>query len=81
VRVWITDGSLPGDQTSDRCHRSRRNRGDCGFDFGRLSAAYNGVDRHIWRFESDTLDEELEKLMKRLLLPNDDMAALLMREQ
>jgi len=59
-------------------------RGDSGFDFGRLAAVYNGVNRHIWRFESEdesTLDEELEKLMKRRLLLNDDIAALFMREQ
>ncbi len=54
------------------------------YEFGRLAAAYNEVNRHIWRIESEdepTRDEVLEKLKKRRLLLKDDIAALLSRAQ
>ena len=54
------------------------------YEFGRLAAAYNEVNLHIWRIESEdeaTTDEELEKLKKRRLLLKDDIAALLSRAQ
>jgi len=50
------------------------------YDFGRLVAAYDEVNRQIYRVESEdepTIDEELEKLKKRRLLLKDDIAALL----
>ena len=50
------------------------------YDFGRLVAAYDEVNRHIYRVESEdepTTDEGLEKLKKRRLLLKDDIAALL----
>lgn len=54
------------------------------YEFGRLTAAYDDVNRHIWRIESEdepTSDEVLEKLRKRRLLLKDDIAALLTKEQ
>ena len=54
------------------------------YEFGRLAAAYDEVNRHIWRIESEdepTTDEALEKLKKRRLLLKDDIATLLIREQ
>jgi uncharacterized protein YdcH (DUF465 family) len=54
------------------------------YEFGRLAAAYDQVNRHIWRIESEdepTSDEVLEKLKKRRLLLKDDIAARLAREQ
>jgi uncharacterized protein len=54
------------------------------YEFGRLAAAYDEVNRHIWRIESEdepTTDEVLEKLKKRRLLLKDDIAALLTRAQ
>ena len=54
------------------------------YEFGRLAAAYDEVNRHIWRIESEdepTADEVLEKLKKRRLLLKDDIAALLAKEQ
>jgi uncharacterized protein YdcH (DUF465 family) len=54
------------------------------YEFGRLTAAYDGVNRHIWRIESEdepTTDDVLEKLKKRRLLLRDDIAALLTKEQ
>ena len=50
------------------------------YEFGRLVAAYDEVNRHIFRVESEdepTTDEELEKLKKRRLLLKDDIAVLL----
>jgi uncharacterized protein YdcH (DUF465 family) len=50
------------------------------YEFGRLAAAYDEVNRHIWRIESEdepTTDEALEKLKKRRLLLKDDIAAFL----
>ena len=50
------------------------------YEFGRLAAAYDEVNRRIWRIESEdepTTDEALEKLKKRRLLLKDDIAALL----
>jgi len=50
------------------------------YEFGRLVAAYDEVNRHIFRVESEdapTTDEELEKLKKRRLLLKDDIAGLL----
>lgn len=50
------------------------------YEFGRLAAAYDEVNRHIWRIESEdeaTSDEVLEKLKKRRLLLKDDIAAIL----
>ena len=38
------------------------------YEFGRLAAAYDEVNRHIWRIESEdesSSDEVLEKLKKR----------------
>ena len=54
------------------------------YEFGRLAAAYDEVNRHIWRIESEdeaTTDEMLEKLKKRRLLLKDDIAALLTKER
>lgn len=54
------------------------------YEFGRLAAAYDKVNRHIWRIESEdepTTDEVLEKLKKRRLLLKDDIAAVLTRAQ
>jgi uncharacterized protein YdcH (DUF465 family) len=54
------------------------------YEFGRLAAAYDEVNRHIWRIESEdepTTDEVLEKLKKRRLLLKDDIAALLTRTE
>jgi len=54
------------------------------YDFERLAAAYDEVNRHIWRIETEdepTADEVLEKLKKRRLLLKDDIAALLNKEQ
>jgi len=54
------------------------------YEFGRLAAAYDEVNRHIWRIESEdepTSDDVLEKLKKRRLLLKDDIAALLTKEQ
>jgi uncharacterized protein len=50
------------------------------YEFGRLAAAYDEVNRHIWRIESEdeaTSDEVLEKLKKRRLLLKDEIAAVL----
>jgi uncharacterized protein YdcH (DUF465 family) len=54
------------------------------YEFERLAAAYDEVNRHIWRIETEdepTADEVLEKLKKRRLLLKDDIAALLDKEQ
>jgi len=54
------------------------------YEYGRLAAAYDEVNRHIWRIESEdeaTADEVLEKLKKRRLLLRDDIAALIANEQ
>jgi uncharacterized protein len=54
------------------------------YEFERLAAAYDEVNRHIWRIESEdesTTDEVLEKLKKRRLLLKDDIKALLTKEQ
>jgi uncharacterized protein len=54
------------------------------YEFGRLAAAYDEVNRHIWQIESEdepTTDEVLEKLKKRRLLLKDDIAALLIKER
>ena len=54
------------------------------YEFERLAAAYDEVNRHIWRVESEdeqTTDEVLEKLKKRRLLLKDDIKALLTKEQ
>jgi len=54
------------------------------YEFGRLAAAYDEVNRHIWRIESEdeaTTDEVLEKLKKRRLLLKDDIAVLLNKQQ
>jgi len=54
------------------------------YEFGRLAVAYDEVNRHIWRIESEdeaTTDEMLEKLKKRRLLLKDDIAALLTKER
>ena len=54
------------------------------YEFGRLAAAYDEVNRDIWRIESEdepTTDEVLEKLKKRRLLLKDDIATLLTKEQ
>lgn len=53
------------------------------YAFQRLAAAYDEVNHHIWRIESEdepTSDEVLEKLKKRRLLLKDDIAALLTKE-
>ena len=50
------------------------------YEFGRLAAAYDEVNRHIWRIESEdeaTSDEVLEKLKGQRLLLKDDIAAKL----
>lgn len=54
------------------------------YEFERLAAAYDEVNRHIWRIECEdepTIDEVLEKLKKRRLLLKDDIKALLTKEQ
>jgi uncharacterized protein YdcH (DUF465 family) len=54
------------------------------YEFGRLTAAYDEVNRHIMRIESGdepTSDEVLEKLKKRRLLLKDDVATLIAKEQ
>ncbi len=54
------------------------------YEFGRLAAAYDEVNRHIWRIETEdeaTADDVLEQLKKRRLLLKDDLAALLTRAQ
>jgi uncharacterized protein YdcH (DUF465 family) len=54
------------------------------YEFERLAAAYDEVNRHIWRIESEdeaTADEVLEKLKKRRLLLKDDIATLLTKAQ
>ena len=54
------------------------------YEFGRLAAAYDDVNRHICRIESEdepTADEVLEKLKKRRLLLKDDIATLLTKAQ
>ena len=54
------------------------------YEFGRLAAAYDEINRHIWRIELEdepTTDEVLERLKKRRLLLKDDIAALLIKEQ
>ena len=52
------------------------------YEFGRLVAAYDQINRHIWRIESEDEnppDEVLEKLKKQRLLLKDDIATLLAR--
>ena len=54
------------------------------YEFERLAAAYDEVNNHIWRVESEdepTTDEVLEKLKKRRLLLKDDIAVLLTKVQ
>jgi uncharacterized protein len=54
------------------------------YEFGRLATAYDEVNRHIWRIESEdeaTTDEVLEKLKKRRLLLKDDIAVLPNKQQ
>ena len=54
------------------------------YEFGRLAAAYDEINRHIWRIESEdesTPDDVLENLKKRRLLLKDNIAALITREQ
>jgi uncharacterized protein YdcH (DUF465 family) len=54
------------------------------YEFGRLAAAYDEVNRQIWRIETEdapTVDEALEKLKRRRLLLKDDIATLLTKEQ
>ena len=54
------------------------------YEFGQLVAAYDEVNRHIWRIESEdepTTDDVLEKLKKRRLLLKDDIAVLLTKQQ
>ena len=53
------------------------------YEFGRLAAAYDEVNRQIWRIESGgepTSDEVLEELKKRRLLLKDDIEKLLTKE-
>lgn len=53
------------------------------YEFGRLAAAYDEVNREIWRIETIerlTADDVLENLKKRRLLLRDDIALLLARE-
>ena len=52
-------------------------------EFGRLAAAYDEVNRQIWRIEAEdtpTADEVLEELKKRRLLLKDDIETLLTKE-
>jgi uncharacterized protein YdcH (DUF465 family) len=54
------------------------------YEFARLAAAYEDVNRRIWRIESEdepTADDVLEKLKKRRLLLKDDIATLLTKER
>lgn len=54
------------------------------YAFRRLAAAYDEVNRQIWRIESEqevTSDEVLEKLKKRRLLLKDDIAAMLAKAE
>lgn len=50
------------------------------YEFGRLAASYDEVNRNICRIESEeepTTDEVLEKLKKRRLKLKDEIAAFL----
>ena len=54
------------------------------YEFGRLAAAYDEVNRHIWRIESEdepTSDEVLEELKKQRLKLKDDIAAMLAKAE
>ncbi len=54
------------------------------YEFQRLASAYDEVNRHIWRIESEdepTSDEALEKLKKRRLLLKDNITAVLAEAQ
>jgi len=54
------------------------------YEFGRPAAAYEEVNRQIWRIESEdapTADEVLEELKKRRLLLKDDIETLLTKAQ
>ena len=54
------------------------------YEFGRLAAAYDEINRQIWRIESEdepTSDEMHEELKKRRLLLMDDIETLLTKEQ
>ncbi len=54
------------------------------YELGRLATAYEEVNRHIWRIESEdepTTDAVLEQLKKRRLLLKDDIAALLSKKR
>lgn len=54
------------------------------YEFGRFAAAYDEVNRHIWRIESEdepSTDDVLETLKKRRLLLKDDIAILLTKAQ
>ncbi len=57
---------------------------ETNYEFQRLAAAYDEVNRHIWRMESEnepTSDQVLEKLKKRRVLLKDDIAAALAEAQ
>ena len=57
---------------------------ETNYVFQRLAAAYDEVNRHIWRIESEdepTSDEVIENLKKRRLLLKDDIAAMLAEAQ
>jgi uncharacterized protein YdcH (DUF465 family) len=72
-----------GDEFSDQAPLIERLT-KTNYEFGRLAASYDDVNRQIWRIESEeepTTDEVLEQLKKRRLLLKDDIAVLLTREQ
>jgi uncharacterized protein YdcH (DUF465 family) len=52
------------------------------YEFGQLAIHYDGVNRQIYRIESEeepTADEVLERLKKQRLKLKDDIAALLVK--
>jgi len=54
------------------------------YEFGRPAAAYDEINRQLWRIESEdapTSDEVLEELKKLRLLLKDDVETLLTKEQ
>ena len=54
------------------------------YEFGQLVAAYDEVNRHIWRIESEdesTADEVLERLKKQRLKLKDDIAGMLTKSE
>jgi len=54
------------------------------YEFGRLVARYNDINREIYRIESEeepTTDEVLERLKKQRLKLKDDIATALLKHE